>query len=90
MPKFKKLSAEELATFRAPVSGERARVREEYKSYLKGLKPGEGGELRLVEDEKKTSVKNRIKRAADDMGVEIQFKRSDQDSVRFAIVEPNS
>lgn len=90
MPKFKKLSADELSTFRSPVSGERARVREEYRTFLKGLKPGEGGELRLVEDEKKTSVKNRIKRAAQDMGVDIQFKRSDKDSVRFALSEQNS
>ena len=90
MPKFKKLSAEELASFRAPVSGERAKNREEYCGYLKGLRAGEGGELRLVEGEKKTTVKNRIKRAAEDMGINIQFKRSDSESVRFAVQDDES
>jgi hypothetical protein len=87
MPKFKKLSAEDLAKPRPAEDGERARIREEYKTYLKGLKIEEGGELGLEGDEKKITIKNRIKRAAEDLGITIVFKRSGENSVRFQVTE---
>lgn len=85
MPKFKKLSSDELDALRAPVTGERARIREEYRGYLKNLKPGEGGELMLGESEKKITIKNRLKRAAEEMNLKLEFKRSGENSVRFRV-----
>jgi hypothetical protein len=85
MPKFKKLNAEELAKPRPAEDGERARIREEYTAYIKGLRVDEGGELTLEDDEKKITIKNRIKRAADDLGVNITFKRSGDNTVRFQL-----
>jgi hypothetical protein len=87
MPKFKKLNAEELAKARPAEDGERARIREEYKTYIKGLRVDEGGELTLEEDEKKITIKNRIKRAAEDLDVMITFKRSGDNTVRFQVKE---
>ncbi len=87
MPEFTKLNAEQLKSTSNAVSGERARIREEYKGYLQGLNPGEGGELRLVGDEKKITVKNRLKRAAEDLELAITFRRSSSDSVRFQMTE---
>lgn len=85
MPNFKKLSAEDLSTTHSTISGERARVRDEYCGYLRGLKPGEGGELQLADNEKKITVKNRIKRAATELSLDIEFKRSGEDLVRFRL-----
>jgi hypothetical protein len=85
MPKFRKVSAEEIEQTRLPTTGERARVREEYKRYIKSLKEGEGGELTLAEDENKTTIKNRLKRAAEELDVTLKFKRSPQDVVRYLV-----
>lgn len=86
MPTFRKLSAEELESFRAPVTGERARIRAEYRGYLEGITRGEGGELKLQEEEKKVTIKNRLKRAAEEMDIKIEFKRSSANSVRFRLL----
>ena len=86
MPTFRKLSAEELESFRAPVTGERARIRAEYRGYLEGIAKGEGGELKLQETEKKVTIKNRLKRAAEEMDIRIEFKRSSANSVRFRLL----
>lgn len=89
MPEFRKLSEEELNSLRGPMTGERARIREEYRGYLSGLSVGEGGEMNLAEDEKKVTIKNRLKRAAEELGVKLEFKRSGPDVVRFRIASKN-
>ncbi|MBA3534758.1 MAG: hypothetical protein H0T73_22830 [Ardenticatenales bacterium] len=85
MAQFTKLSKEELTTFQSPSTGERSRVRDEYRGYLEGLSDGEGGELRLEGGEKKITVKNRLKRAAKDMNMALEFKRSGEGLVRFCV-----
>lgn len=88
MPKFTKLTAAELkAKTHVPLTGERAKVRQQYQGYLKGLKSGEGGELKLGKGEKKVTVKNRLKRAAADLDVQLRFKRTDAQTVRFEVVK---
>ncbi len=84
MPDFKKLTADDLASKHSPVSGERAKIREEYEGYLKDLEVGEGGELSF-DDEKKVTVKNRLKRAATELGMTVEFKRSGSNAVRFSV-----
>lgn len=86
MPKFTKLSADELKKkTHTPLTGERAKVRLQYQGYLKGLKAGEGGELKLGKGEKKVTVKNRLKRAAEDLDVQLRFRRTDAQTVRFEV-----
>lgn len=84
MPVYRKLTQEDLAAMTMPPSGERARIREEYRGYLSDLEFGEGGELTLDEGEKKVTIKNRLKRAAKDLGVGIEFRRSSEDVVRYS------
>lgn len=84
MPSYRKLTQEDLAAMTMPPSGERARIREEYRGYLSDLALGEGGELTLDEGEKKVTIKNRLKRAAKDLGVGIEFRRSGEDIVRYS------
>lgn len=87
MAKFKKLSEDELAAMRSPLSGQRAMIRDEYKSYLKNLKTGEGGQLHIEEDEKKVTIKNRLKRAAEELDITLEFKRTGAEMVRFQVVQ---
>lgn len=89
MPTFRILSAEELESFQPPVTGERARIRAEYREYIQTINPGEGGELQLSADEKKVTIKNRLKRAAAEMNMMIEFKRSSSETVRFCIPKEN-
>jgi hypothetical protein len=67
-------------------AGERARVRAEYKGYLTQLAAGEGGELTLGEGDLKITVRNRLNRAADELGVKLEYKRSRSAVIRFRIV----
>jgi len=68
------------------VAAERARIREEYKSYLSQLAVGEGGELILSEGENKTTVRNRLTRAAKELNISLEYKRTRDNAVRFRIV----
>lgn len=90
MPSYRKMSKDELDALTMPPSGERARVRDEYRGYLTDLEIGEGGELQLDMDEKKVTVKNRLKRAAKDMNMNIEFRRSGEDIVRFSLKAPEA
>lgn len=86
MPTFRKLTAEELESYRAPVTGKRAKIRVEYQDYLEQIELGNGGELVLSEGEKKVTIKNRLKRAAKEMNIKIKFKRSSPNTARFVVL----
>lgn len=86
MPTFRKLTAEELESYRAPMTGKRAKIRVEYRDYLEQIELGDGGELILNEGEKKVTIKNRLKRAAKEMNLKIKFKRSSANTVRFVVL----
>ena len=90
MPTFRKMTKDELDALTMPPSGERARVREEYRGYLADLELGEGGELLLDPSEKKVTVKNRLKRAAKDLNLGIEFRRSGDNVVRYSIKAPSA
>jgi hypothetical protein len=90
MPKYRKLTVDEVQKMKSATGGERARVREEYRGYLEGLNPGEGGELELDEKEKKITIKNRLKRAAEDLGVDLEFRRTGENVVRFLVRTPEN
>jgi hypothetical protein len=91
MVTFSKLDqATVAALFEKPEPGkvatERARIREEYKGYLSQLAAGEGGELVLSEGEDKAAVRNRLNRAAKELNVQLEYKRTRDNVVRFRIV----
>ncbi|MCB0076040.1 MAG: hypothetical protein KDD73_01380 [Anaerolineales bacterium] len=85
MPNFRKVTAKEMEQTTYGPTGERARIREEYEGYIKSLRGDQGGELKLADDEKKVTIKNRLQRAANDLGVTLNFKRSPKDVVLFTI-----
>lgn len=71
---------------RSKAVGERTRIRELYRSYLEPLAVGEGGELTPSEGETKTLVRGRLKRAAQELGITLEYKRSRDSIVRFRVV----
>lgn len=91
MVRFRKLDPQEIdKLFEKPrqsnVASERARIKEEYKGYLSQLAIGEGGELILGENERKLTVRNRLNRAAEELGVRLEYKRSRGNVIRFRVV----
>ncbi|HHM24052.1 MAG TPA: hypothetical protein ENJ23_03335 [Bacteroidetes bacterium] len=54
----------------------REQIRQQYREYLKQLKPGDWAAIELEEGERKLTVRNRLKRAAQDLGIELEFRRS--------------
>ena len=80
MPEVKKLSKEELKKLLrpkqpSPETKERRRMVAEFKQFLSSLAPGEGGEIVLKEGENRQKIKNRLLRAAKEVGVELEFIR---------------
>ena len=80
MTKMRKLSKEEVAAIMEPKprserAAERKRIIEEYKQFLLSLEPGEGGEIIPDEGENRQTIKNRLRRAAKEVGVQLEFKR---------------
>ncbi len=60
---------------------------QQYVEALSGLKPGEGGEATVAEEKvSKQTIKNRIKKAADHLEIEVKFIRSSKDEVAFEVV----
>lgn len=60
----------------------------EYVDFLSKLKAGEGGWATVDEEGvSRQTIKNRLKKSADALGVGIAFKRSPSDRVVFEITE---
>jgi hypothetical protein len=60
----------------------------EYVSFLRGMKPGDGGKADLNKEKgTRQTVKNRLNRAAEMNGIKLKFPRSrDPDVVIFEVV----
>lgn len=80
MAQYKKLSTEELEMMKkrtkpSPRSLERQRALKEMMEFLSQIAPGEGGEIVLEEGDNRLTIKNRLKKAAEKLGVELKFIR---------------
>ena len=81
MPTFGKLAKQEVddiltAKQRGRGKSQRELALQAYIEQLKELDVGEGLEIKLSETDNRQTVKNRLLRAADRLGIEIQFIRS--------------
>ncbi len=92
MAKFKKLSTQELEEMMTPQpkpsprSLERQRALQEMKEFLSQIQPGEGGEIVLEEGDNRLTIKNRLKKAAEELGVELKFIRK-RKRIVFQVLE---
>jgi hypothetical protein len=87
MPNFRKLEPEEVQALQNKGKGERRLTAELYDSILADYEVGEYGEAVLDEGENRLTVRNRMKAAATRRGIDINFRRTQGDRLRFQIVE---
>lgn len=81
---FQKLTKTDIA---AHTGGQRRGANEEYVEFLKTVRVGQGGRVDVKQAEvSRQTVKNRLNRAASDLGKGISYVRSSPDWVVFEIV----
>ncbi len=78
-----KLSPEEVHTIRYKGVGVRKITEEQYDSFLAEYDVGDYGEAELEGDEKRLTVRNRLKAAAGRRGLSLHFNRTTGNVVRF-------
>src|SRR3954469_6577787 len=88
MPTVRKLAPEEVEVIEGKSKGPRRLTEEQYDVFLSEFAVGDYGEARLDEDEKRLTVRNRLRAAAKRRRVAIDFKRSQGDIIRFTILAP--
>ncbi|MFN8422641.1 MAG: hypothetical protein U0470_04350 [Anaerolineae bacterium] len=70
-----------------PLSRHELAARPDYVRFIQGLAVGDGGMASTVEEGvQKTSLKNRLRLAADAAGVQVKFHRTDETTVVFEVV----
>jgi hypothetical protein len=86
MPAVRKLTPEEVQVVEGKRKGPRRLAEEQYDGFLSEFESGDYGEAQLGEDEKRLTVRNRLKAAAARRSVAIDFQRTQGDIIRFRIV----
>ncbi len=86
MPKFTKMSNEDVEAMKRKKSGqnERERTRQQYVAYLKNFNPGDWVAVELEGEEKRQTIKNRLKNAAKTLGYNLNFQRT-RNGLKFEI-----
>jgi hypothetical protein len=88
MPSVRKLAHEEVQALENKGKGTRKRTEEQYDTLLCEYAVGDYGEATLDADEKRLTVRNRLKAAATRRALGIAFRRTpnNSDTLRFQIV----
>jgi hypothetical protein len=90
MPQVRKLAPEEVQAIENKGKGTRKITEEQYDRFLAEYELGDYGEAELDEDEKRLTVRNRLKAAASRRDAAIEFKRTHGNTIRFRVVAPES
>jgi hypothetical protein len=90
MPTVRKLSSDEVRTIENRGKGLRKLIEEEYDTFLSEYSIGDYGEAELGSDEKRLTVRNRLKAAARRRNLSIDFKRTQGSILRFRISAADS
>lgn len=90
MPKVRKLTVDEVRTIERKTKGQRKMIEEQYDEFLEGYNMGDYGEAELEPDEKRITVRNRLKAAAVRRGYNLEFRRTKGDTLRFLVVPVGS
>lgn len=86
MPTVRKLTLDEVQTIQDRGKGLRQITEEQYDRFLAGYDVGDYGEAQVHEDEKRLTVRNRFKAAAERRGLALRFIRTTGDSMRFQLI----
>lgn len=89
MPRVRKLTKEEILVLENKGKGMRALIAAEYDQFLEGYTIGDYGEVELEPDDRRTTVRNRLRAAARRRGFDILFFRTRGSTIPFKIVELN-
>jgi hypothetical protein len=79
MPKITRMDEEEIKKItekRVKKTNSRLIIRQQYVDMLKGYHPGEWVSVELEENEDRLTVKNRLGKAAQELGWKLEFKRT--------------
>ena len=87
MPQLRKLTPSEVQTLEYKPTGQRKLIEEQYDAILSDYTAGEYGEAALEPNEKRLTVRNRLRAAVVRRGFEIDFRRTNGDFIRFQVVE---
>jgi len=91
MPVFTKMTEEDVKSLlekkQKKEPNQREIVRQQYLDYLKQYKAGDWVSVKLDEGENRITTKNRLNKAAGELGWELQFVRS-RGSLKFQIAAP--
>ena len=90
MPEVRKLRPAEVETLERKPTSQRRQIEEQYDALLRDYALGEYGEALLEADEKRLTVRNRLRAAAARRGVGLAFKRSGADLLRFQVTTPTA
>jgi hypothetical protein len=89
MPTLRKLVPEEIQTIENKGKGLRKLTEEQYDQFLAEYDADEYGEAELSDDEKRLTVRNRLKAAAGRRGLRLNFLRTTGSIIRFKVVSDN-
>lgn len=87
MPTVRKLSLEEVRSFENRGKSTRKIIEEQYDEFFRDYNAGDYGEAELEEGEKRLTVRNRLRAAAQRRNLNIEFKRTRGDVLRFKVQE---
>jgi hypothetical protein len=86
MPTIRKLEPEEVQTIENKGKGLRKLTEEQYDQFLADFGTGDYGEAVLEPNEKRLTIRNRLKAAAARHGVDLHFMRTTGDMMRFKVI----
>src|SRR5437773_12569020 len=87
MPQLRKLAPEEVRALENKGKGQRKLTEEQYDAFLGEYNVGDYGEAELEADEKRLTVRNRLKAAAKRREAGIEFRRTTGSVIRFHIID---
>jgi hypothetical protein len=90
MPQVRKLAPEEIQAIENKGKGTRKITEEQYDAFLSDYEVGDYGEAQLDEEEKRLTVRNRLKAAAARRSIGVLFRRTQGDTIRFQIITPTN
>jgi|HigsolmetaAR202D_1030399.scaffolds.fasta_scaffold16335_3 hypothetical protein len=86
MPTVRKLTSDEVQAIQDRGKGLRQLIEEQYDRFLADYEIGDYGEAQIAENEKRLTVRNRFKAAAERRGVALRFIRTTGDTMRFKVI----
>src|SRR5437870_5671341 len=89
MPNMRKLMPAEIETLEGRAKGPRKLVAEQYDRIMFEFDTGEYGEVALEPEEKRLTIRNRLKAAAKRRGLTLDFLRTTGNILRFRVQEVN-